>query len=314
MEKQKEKLHKKLQKYKKKQIIIIAILLICFLSIGIIFGRYITESMSNYFVRSEEFYFNSDKLAENRADYQIENWSGVDDYVITINMNSNNNNLQSADYDIGYKIKYTCSSNAICQASKEEGVIRASTNSDYFNLTITPNTRLETGDKIVIDVEVESTAQYKKTLSGRFTLIVGKENITYTISDEPKQPYMELSITNTLSYYNVQEAFGDYNPGDRIDGDTYLTLTEEEKNKCYSAIVTIDFDPREILLDMTEEIFKRATNIQYETIDGTRYIRSFEIKIDAISSENLRFYKVDPSQDYTYPNNFNTSIVEITSI
>ena len=37
-----------------------------------------------------------------------------------------------------------------------------------------------------------------------------------------------------------------------------------------------------------------------------------KISIDAISSREIRFYKVDVSQDYTYPNN-NNSIVTITS-
>lgn len=314
MKKHTEIIQEKLRKYKKKQFIIVLILIICILSLVIIFGKYITDSANQFFMRSKEFYFYSDKLAENRIDYQIENWSGVEDYIITINMNSNENNLKSASYDIGYDIKYSCSSNAICQVSKDKGIIRADTNTDFFNLTITPNERLETGDKIVIDVEVESTTYYKKTLKGRFTLVVGKEDLSYEIVDEKEQPYMELSITNTLPYYTVKEAFGSYKEGDRIDGDTYISLSEEEKNKCYSAIVTIGFDPRKILLDVTEEIFKKATDIKYENIDGTNYIKSITIKVDAISSENLRFYKVDPSQDYTYPNNSNTSIVDITTL
>lgn len=313
MEKQKDKMQGKLRKYKKKQIVILVSIL-CILSIAIVFGRYITDSDNNFFVRSKEFYFYSDKLGENRADFQIENWSGVEDYVITINMNSNKNNLQSADYDIGYNIKYKCSENAICQASKESGIIRASTNTDFFYLTITPNTKLETGDKVVVDVEVESNSYYKKVLKGRFTLVVGKENLSYEITDKQQQPYMELRITNTLSYYTVKEKFGDYSVGDKIDIDTYLSLTEENKSKCYSARVEIEFDPKEILLDMTDEAYKRAMNIKYETIDGIEYIKAITIQIDAISSESIRFYKVDPTQDYTYPNESNTSVVKITSV
>lgn len=300
------------KKYKKKQIIILALIVLCLLSFVIIFGRYVTNTINNFFVRSKEFYFYSDKLSEDNSVYQVDNWSGVDDYVITINMNSNNNNIESATYDIGYNISYTCSDNAICQLSKTSGTILASTNSDFFNLTITPNTQLSTGDRVVVEVEVNSTAPYKKTLKGKFTLVVGKEKLSYQITDDEQSPYMILSMTNTLSYYTVKEAFGSYTVGQKIDIDTYLALTDEEKKKCYSAIVRIEFDPNEILFDVTNSAYADATNITTTTIGGKTYISGFTISIDAISSREIRFYKVDVSQDYTYPNN-NNSIVTITS-
>ena len=300
------------KKYKKKQIIILALIVLCLLSFVIIFGRYVTNTINNFFVRSKEFYFYSDKLSEDNSVYQVDNWSGVDDYVITINMNSNNNNIKSATYDIGYNISYTCSDNAICQLSKTSGTILASTNSDFFNLTITPNTQLSTGDRVVVEVEVNSTAPYKKTLKGKFTLVVGKEKLSYQITDDEQSPYMILSMTNTLSYYTVKEAFGSYTVGQKIDIDTYLALTDEEKKKCYSAIVRIEFDPNEILFDVTNSAYADATNITTTTIGGKTYISGFTISIDAISSREIRFYKVDVSQDYTYPNN-NNSIVTITS-
>ena len=301
------------KKYKKKQIIILALIVLCLLSFVIIFGRYVTNTINNFFVRSKEFYFYSDKLSEDNSVYQVDNWSGVDDYVITINMNSNNNNIESATYDIGYNISYTCSDNAICQLSKTSGTILASTNSDFFNLTITPNTQLSTGDRVVVEVEVNSTAPYKKTLKGKFTLVVGKEKLSYQITDDEQSPYMILSMTNTLSYYTVKEAFGSYTVGQKIDIDTYLALTDEEKKKCYSAIVRIEFDPNEILFDVTNSAYADATNITTTTIGGKTYISGFTISIDAISSREIRFYKVDVSQDYTYPNN-NNSIVTITSV
>ena len=124
---------------------------------------------------------------------------------------------------------------------------------------------------------------------------------------------MELSITNTLSYYIVDQAFGNYTSGQKIDIDTYLALTDDEKKKCYSSIVTISFNPKEILFDVTNNAYGDATDIQTTTIDGNTYINKITIPIDAISSRNLRFYKVDINKDYTYPNKNNTSIVTITS-
>lgn len=299
--------------YKKKQMLIIIAILLCAVSFATVFGRYVTNSVNDFFLRSKEFYFYSDKLGEKRSVFQIENWSGVDDYTITINMNSRKNNLEIATYDIGYDITYKCSDNAICQLSKTNGVISKDDNTDFFNLTITPNTQLETGDKVVVEVEAKSNTNYIKTLKGKFTLVVGQENLTYQITDKPDNPYMELSITNTVSYYIVEESFGNYTENQKIDIDTYLSLTDNEKSKCYSNVVTIEFDPNEILLDNTNENYQRATNIETKTIDGKSYIKSITLPIDAISSIDLRFYKVDTSENYTYPNLDNYSVVNVTT-
>ena len=300
-------------KYKRKQLLIILIVLIALISLVVIFGRYVTNSINNYFLRSSEFYFESDKLSENGTTLQVDNWSGVDDYTITINMNSRKNNIETATYDIPYSISYSCSDNVICNLSKTEGIIYASNNSDYFNLTITPNTQLRNGDRVVVDIEVNSTGEYKKTLKGQFILVVGQENITYQITDEARNPYLELSITNTLSYYTVRESFGSYNQGNRIDTDTYLALSDSDKSKCYSGEVRIEFNPQEVLLDMTSEVYNEAKDIGTTTINGEVYINSFTINIEAISSVDIRFYKVDVNKDYTYPNNNNDSIIKVTT-
>ena len=92
------------QIYKKKQILLLLAIVLCSISFVIVFGRYVTNSVNNFFMRSKEFYFFSDKLSENLDIFQIENWSGVDDYTITINMNSRKNNLEVATYDIAYDI------------------------------------------------------------------------------------------------------------------------------------------------------------------------------------------------------------------
>lgn len=310
----KEYIYKLKKKYKKRQILIMLLILICITSFGVIFGRYVTNNVKEFFVRSKEFYFESDKLAEETAFFQVENWSGVDDYTITIYMNSRKNNLEATTYDIGYDINYTCSDNAICSLSKTEGIIHSNTNSDYFNLVITPNVALNTGDKVIVDIEVKSTTNYEKTLKGRFTLVVGKENLTYQITDAPNNPYMELSLTNTLSYYTVRETFNGYTVGQRINVDTYLGLPDVDKKKCKSSIVKIDFDPKTILLDLTDDLYANATNVTTTSIDGNTYVNSLTIELDVESSENLRFYKVDSSKDYTYPNENNKSILTVTVI
>lgn len=302
---------KLMQIYQKKQIIIILAILLGAISFAVVFGRYVTNSMNNYFLRSKEFYFFSDKLSEKRAIFQVDNWTGVDDHTIIINMNSRKNNIQVATYDIDYDITYTCSDNAICQLNKTSGTIAKEDNTDSFTVTITPNTQLKTGDKVIVEITATSKTTYEKVLKGRFTLVVGQEQLSYQITDEPDSPYMDLRMTNTLSYYTVKEAFGDYSAKDKIDSDTYLALSDEEKAKCYSSIVKIDFDPNEVLIDLTSESYQNAINITTTTINGKNYINSITLAIDAISSADLRFYKTDTSKDYTYPNLENDSVISV---
>lgn len=124
---------------------------------------------------------------------------------------------------------------------------------------------------------------------------------------------MELNITNTLSYYIVDEAFDQYSKNDRINIDDYLALPEDKKNKCHSAIVKINFNPNEVLLDLTSEEYAKAEEKSTTIINGYTYVNSITIEVDASSSVNLRFYKVDVSKDYTYPNGNSSSILQITS-
>lgn len=274
-------------------------------------SRFIYKEVKDTYFNSKKFYFLSDKLGENLERYQIDNWNGVDPYSITINMNSFKNNLVKSDNDIEYDISYKCSSNIVCSASKNSGTIYASTNTDQFTINSTPNTILNDGDSIWIEVEATSTSPYIKTLSGRFVINVGYYGLSYEISDNKDDIYLQLKITNTLDYYEIKNAFDDYKIGDRIDINTYLKLSDENKKNCTSATVNLNFDPNVILLDMTSNAYLNATNIEKIKINNYDYINKLSFKIDAISSEYIKFYKVDTTKNYTYPLENNESIIDV---
>lgn len=303
---------KKSTKMKKNKIIFLMIMLVIFIFITTVFGRYITSSIHDFFLRSKEFYFYSDKLKEEGANYQVENWSGVDSYEIVINMNSRSNNLNVTSYDIDYDISYEYSDNIKCDISKTSGTIYASTNSDSFNIMLTPNTKLDTGDTVWVEITATSKGPYKKTLIGKFTLVVGKENLSYTIDDIANRQYLELKITNTLSYYTVEQSFDSHKVGDRLTIDEYLSLSEEIKRKCYSARVNINFNPENVLIDITNGTYKDGTNVQTTKIDGYTYVDSFSLSIDAITSVNIRFYKTDVTKDYTY-NGLGSPVITVST-
>lgn len=296
-----------------KYIIIFAILIINTIVLVSIFGRYVVNKTKEFFERTKAFFFYSDKLDTDTPYYQIDNWSGVDDYTITVNMNSYKNNLLTVDYNLEYEVSYTCSDNVICQLSPGPYVIDSETNTDSFNIIVTPNRMLQDGETAYVEITAKATSPYEKTLKGRFTLKVGKEQLTYTIEDVANRPYLEVNITNTLSYYTVNQAFGDYGVGTQITRDTYLSLTKEEQSNCSSQIINISFNPQEILLDMTDNAFVNGISNTTVTIDEKIYINSIKFKIDALSSQKVRFYKVDETKDYTYPIVNTDPVINLTS-
>ena len=310
----KEAKKKKFSKIYTKQILIISCIFINIIFLASVFGRYVSNNVRGFFGRTKEFYFYSDKLDTNNPNYQIESWSGVDDYTITINMHSYENNLLETEYDIEYDISYTASDNIICQLSKTQGMISADTNTDYFNLTITPNAILETGDKVFVEITAHASSPYEKTIKGKFTLVVGQEKLSYEIIDSVNSPYCELNITNTLSYYIVSQAFDTYLSGDKITRDTYLNLTDTNKAKCYSSIVTLTFNPNDVLIDNTNNAYVNAISTTQTQKNNYTYINGMTFKVDALSSQRIRFYKTDVSKDYTYPKNNNTPIITLTNI
>ncbi len=297
---------------RKKILIIIGVIIVLTTSLSITYGRYIYIEIRNFYLSSKNFYFNSDKLKDTMARYQIDNWSGVDSFNITINLNSIKNNNIASESDITYDITFNCSDNVTCTTTKTSGTILSSSNTDYFTVTITPNKALLENDKVTMYIEANATSPYTKTISAFFTINIGIPGLSYEISDIANRAYLLLNITNTLDYYKVLTSFDNYQEGDKIDINTYLNLSDEDKSKCASAIITLNFEPNTVILDMTSSAYLKSTNITTTTINNYEYVNQISFKIDALSSEVVNFYKKDTSKDYTYPFTNNNSIINVS--
>lgn len=303
----------------KKKTILFVLAIIAGLIFSFTLARYAYKEIKHYFVRTNKFYFNSDKLSESGSNIEMTNWSGVGQYTVKFNMNSYDNRFLRSDDDIEYDISFTCSSNVTCsiENNKTNGTISKETNTDDFTIVITvpSDTILHDRDAIELKVETTSTTPYVKKLFGTFRLVVGHYGLSYEIEDSKNNPYLNVRVTNTLDYYVVREAFDSYDVGAQIDIDTYQVLSNVNKAKCASSIITLRFDPNKVLLDMTSEIYENAVKngltIEHEQINGYDYIKTISFKIDAMSSSTIKFYKVDVSKDYTYPNGDNNSIIEV---
>lgn len=292
---------------------LIVIIILCFY-LGSTLARYVFLSVKEGIFSSNNFYFNSDKLGEEEKVYQLNNWSGVDTYSITFNMNSLKNNMVGATNDISYNISYTCTSNVTCASNKSSSIIYATTHNDSFIINITPNTALVDGDIIEINVTASATSPYVKTLKGKFKFVIGKAGLSYEIQDVASRPYLELRITNTLDYYTVNTAFDTHAVGDRIDVTTYEALTAANQANCSSVIIKLTYDANNIILDMTSPAYLKGYNFISQTVDNISYIHQFSFKMDALSSEKVNFYKNNVASDYTYPIVNNTSIITVTAV
>ena len=113
-----------IREHKKLSIIIlfVAVILLLF---GTTFARYIYNVIHNHILESREFYFNSTVLDMNGRQYRINNWDGVNNYVLTIDVNNQKNSLTSTQSDIAYDIEVSCPSSVECRLSKTEGIIPA---------------------------------------------------------------------------------------------------------------------------------------------------------------------------------------------
>ena len=280
--------------------IIVMIFLAVYLVFEITYAGYIRNIINNYILETKEFYFNSSVLNVNGKIHSINNWDGVNSYTLTIDVNNKKNEVKSTSADIEYNITYECSSNVICEVSKNHGVIRENLKTDTYQLTITPTRSFVSGEELTVKTYVTSTSPYEKTLSGTYIIGVKKSSFTYNIEDSSKEKYLILNLTNAVGFYEVEKVFGNYAVGDLIPLATYLTLSESDKEKCFSAKVTLTIPTDLIALDMTANSYLHGISESIETTSD-KDVSKYTFKIDATSSEKVLFYKHDITKNYTYP-------------
>lgn len=301
---------------KKKIIITISLfLLVLFFAspIGTTLTRYITQNIRNYIMEANNFFFNSDKLVYGGTSYGINNWSGVSQIEIQFQLNNHKNNILTSDADIEYTISTQCDTSSVsCVLTSSSGVIQRAEKTDDISLYVNPLRVFNDNESTTVTVTATSSTPYVKTLSATFTITVGTRGINYEITDTPGSAYLTFKITNAQDTYKVISAFGTHQVGDVLTNSEYNALSDTDKAKCASALVTLSFDPSVVILDTTSDIMKSATytTTRYQGID---YISTITFKVDVMSSMDIRFYKRNTSQNYTYPITTNTPVVSFSA-
>lgn len=319
---------KKISKVNLITMIVIILIIVSYFSSS--FGRYALNFVNDFYLRSKEFYFYSNKMLATGKTVTINDWPGTDDYYISVEMNSRENNLLVARNDITYTISYKDASsdvqiflpqevNRTIYGSESTATVK---NTDSFEVRVHPIRALQNGEAVYFTLEATSTSPYVKTLSAVYTLVVGKAQLTYKIIDEPGQPFFDVDITNAMESYKVGTAFGSYSAGEELTVSAYEALSDEQKALCYSARVTINFNPNTCVMDITDSHYIEAEKNSRTTTTTINkggntytYVNGLTFDVKPLTSTSVRFYKNDVTQDYTYSSvEGGTCVVNLTSI
>ncbi len=288
---------KKIPKNIRLVVMIVAILIM--VPISVTLGRYVYNTVLDLFFRTQNFYFESDKLKLGGTNYSLDYWNGVDPYEIVVNLNSYKNNSLRSSSDISYVTSFECPDTVTCNITKSKGIIYSDSNNDSFTLTVVPKSSFNDGDSVSVSVSSSSTSPYKKTLSASFKLSVGKYGLSHEIVDSSSNVYLLVKVTNTLETYTVKEAFDNYKVSDSISIDTYNSLSSTNKKKCVSASITVSFDPNVVYINNNDATFLGGYDIKTQKINNFDYVNGFTFDMDASTSSNIKLYKKDVSKDYS---------------
>ena len=304
---------------RKHKIISTSILLILVASfiVGIVYAKYIYNIINNYILETKRFYFNSSVLTMNNKQYQINNWNGVSSHFVTVDVNNKKTNDRYTRSDIEYTIRVECDETKLnCTASKASGTIYENSHTDSYIVTITPKITFTAGQSVSFKTIAKSTYPYEKELSATYTLNVINSMFTYNIEDAAGDLALNLNLTNSMAYYEVEQTFGDHNAGTTLTKEAYDALSDTDKAKCFSAKVTLTFDPSVVILDSTDESIRNrlSTGYQETTINGKNYVSQYTFKVDAATNKKIIFYKNNPSLNYTYPVTNPSSVVTVSVV
>lgn len=289
-----------MKKISRRKKIIITFFVVLFIPISITFSKYVYDFINYYIIPAKSFFFSSDKLKVGGVNYGLNNWGGVGSFEIQFDLNNHKNNLLTSDLDISYEVNYTCSTDLQCSISSSSGIIYKEELTDTFVLTAVPLRAFNSGESVTINITASSTAPYVKTLSATYTLTVGKQGIEYEIVDNEGQTYLNFIITNSIDSYKCIVATGSYNVGDEISIEEYNSLSPADQANFASAVVTLSFNPADVIIDTTTDILNNSQKT-YTVYNGISYVSSITFGVDAVSTTKIRFYKTDVNNDYTYP-------------
>ena len=181
------------------------------------------------------------------------------------------------------RIKLPYGINEVGGPTETTGIIYAKegdtpNNVSRLKIVVTPKMQIEQNDIITIKIKASTQEPYKKEISCEISLRIQQVlTNTYEIEDVANRNYLTLKIVN------AHETGGN---------------------------VSLEFDPNVVRIDLNDEAYiDRVEGSEEVNSDG--FVEKFVFTMDKESARNIRFYKVDMSQDYTYPSGDTESIISV---
>lgn len=243
------------------------------------YGRYVKDVIEVYYLRSQNFYFSSDKLTIHGKKYEINPWGGTVDYGININMSSLLNSIKGTSVPIDYDV--TCEGDAKVDCyfetlgtRKISSRIDPDDHADNFVVTVTPrnDVTFANGERVKVKIVATSTAPYNETLSATFELVIGDYGLNFEIEDKAGSVYFNSLVTSTL---------------DTTRSKITLTIPNEYIDSIY-------FDMTNPI--MQQESFTSTTSV----VKGDEYITKVSFILEPKSSLMVKYYKGNPTKNYSY--------------
>lgn len=264
---------------------VLGLITILLLTKGVTYAKYATNSVWNYYLESKDFYFSSDYLSLEGTKNVENNW---DLNNIYFNIKNSYNDILATEYDINYKVTCTTNNDNVscnlndtnknsftgvlssvhkcvnevdtqnvseldkteCELNGYEWKSIVSTKEIYFNLTSDVDY-----ESVIVNIKVESTSPFKKTLLGTFELTKDKSiNGVVSLSYNNYDNYDRLVVSNS---YNIE--------------------------KC----ARISFDSTKLRIETP------LTDVISFNKDENGYINSIILNIEAQKNKTFKFYKLD---------------------
>lgn len=243
------------------------------------YGRYVKDIIEVYYLRSQNFYFNSDKLTIHGKTYEINPWGGTIDYGINVNMNSLLNSIKGTSVPITYDVTCEGDDKVDCYfdtlGTRElHNTIDVEDHADSFVVTVTPRNGVSftNGERVSVTVVATSTSPYKETLSATFELVIGDYGLNFEIEDVAGSVYFDALVTNTL---------------DTTSAMITLTIPDDYIDSIY--------------FDMTNPIMQQDSfTSSTSTVNGDEYITKVTFLLEPKSSLLVKYYKNDSTKNYSY--------------
>lgn len=288
----------------KKQIIIVVILIGIVLSSKFLYNgvttyaKYISESIWDYFLKSKEFYFESDYLNFEGQDNVNNIWDGNS---VKFSVRNNLNQKLITDYDITYEVK--------CEVIGDESLHTScklnGTDSDQLNGTLSKieicknktNDEVDTSKFEKSDCELGGYEWEKQvSLNEIYVDVVltdenyKLEDITIKITATSTEPYKKVIVGNFI-LHKPQDIEGRLIPDIKIyELYSILTITNTfEDTKC----MKLSWNPDKMVIDLNSESYSSYSKNEND------YINEIKFNLTSGKSKSYIFYKKDKEEEYS---------------